>query len=245
MQVTGLTGVAAVAAVAAGEGHSLAVESGGTAWAWGWNGSGQLGDGTTTNRTTPTQVSGLGGSVPCGVVQVLPPAGLPSSDCEQAGGQQVVDLSAQGVHTKLYVLPRSASAVDVCFRVSSATTGEGAGGKVAIAPAVPDADVTGVELPTIGPPSQDANATACTTTTDPPNQVPGSHPMIGGGVAGQPVMVDSYFNSEAAWVCLQTGTAVNTRVALPVTPPSVGVPGITMTPAYSVTITPDPGTPGT
>ena len=39
----------------------LAITTDGTAAAWGYNQFGQLGDGTTTNRTTPVQVSGLSG----------------------------------------------------------------------------------------------------------------------------------------------------------------------------------------
>ena len=39
--------------------HSLAVKSDGTVWAWGYNAYGQLGDGTTTERHAPVQVSGL------------------------------------------------------------------------------------------------------------------------------------------------------------------------------------------
>lgn len=45
--------------VAAGGGHSLALKKDGTLWAWGWNEYGQLGDGSTTNRNTPVQVSSL------------------------------------------------------------------------------------------------------------------------------------------------------------------------------------------
>ena len=56
--VSGLTGVVAIAA---GGHHSLAVKSDGTVWAWGCNDYGQLGDGTTTNRLTPVQTSGLAG----------------------------------------------------------------------------------------------------------------------------------------------------------------------------------------
>jgi len=45
-----------VVAVAAGQMHSLALKSDGTVWAWGWNGSGQLGLGDTTQRLVPIQI---------------------------------------------------------------------------------------------------------------------------------------------------------------------------------------------
>jgi len=48
-----------VIAIAGGDEHSLALKSDGTVWAWGYNGSGQLGDGTTNNSSTPVQVNGL------------------------------------------------------------------------------------------------------------------------------------------------------------------------------------------
>ena len=59
-QVAGLTDVIAIAA---GYGHSLALKNDGTVWAWGFNGHGELGDGTTQTRTTPAQVSGIDGVV--------------------------------------------------------------------------------------------------------------------------------------------------------------------------------------
>jgi alpha-tubulin suppressor-like RCC1 family protein len=34
----------------------MAIREGGTLWAWGFNGHGRLGDGTTTNRSSPIQI---------------------------------------------------------------------------------------------------------------------------------------------------------------------------------------------
>jgi alpha-tubulin suppressor-like RCC1 family protein len=42
--------------VSAGNCHSLGVRTNGTAWAWGCNGCGRLGDNTVTNRTSPVEV---------------------------------------------------------------------------------------------------------------------------------------------------------------------------------------------
>jgi alpha-tubulin suppressor-like RCC1 family protein len=42
--------------VAQGELHTLALRTDGTLWAWGYNQNGQLGDGTTADKTTPVQV---------------------------------------------------------------------------------------------------------------------------------------------------------------------------------------------
>lgn len=60
VQVSGLTGVTKID-TGAGD-HAIALKSDGTAWLWGYNSNGQLGDGTITNRTTPVQVSGLTGA---------------------------------------------------------------------------------------------------------------------------------------------------------------------------------------
>ncbi|MFC3979438.1 RCC1 domain-containing protein [Streptosporangium jomthongense] len=58
--VPGLTGViTSTGGIAAGYGHSVALINDGTVKAWGGNGTGQLGDGTTTNRTAPAAVTGL------------------------------------------------------------------------------------------------------------------------------------------------------------------------------------------
>ncbi len=46
-----------VVAVAAGGSHTLAITSDGSVWAWGANGSGQVGDGTLLQRNEPTKVA--------------------------------------------------------------------------------------------------------------------------------------------------------------------------------------------
>lgn len=57
-QVIGLSNVVSMSASAA---TTCAVLADGTARCWGWNAYGQLGDGSTTDRTSPVQVSGLTG----------------------------------------------------------------------------------------------------------------------------------------------------------------------------------------
>jgi len=56
--VVALTGITAIAA---GGRHTLALKSDRTVWAWGFNGDGELGDGSTADRSLPGAVSALTG----------------------------------------------------------------------------------------------------------------------------------------------------------------------------------------
>lgn len=56
-----VSGLSSVAGVSAGDYHSLAVKTDGTAWSWGGNANGQLGTGNTTARTSAGAVVGVSG----------------------------------------------------------------------------------------------------------------------------------------------------------------------------------------
>ncbi|MFI9272007.1 RCC1-like domain-containing protein [Kitasatospora sp. NPDC052896] len=81
-----LTGVHAISA---GSSHSLALRRGGAVLAWGNNFSGQLGDGTTTNRNTPVPVCAPGRTAICTRF-------LTHVDAISAGGSHSLALRADG-----------------------------------------------------------------------------------------------------------------------------------------------------
>ena len=63
VQVRGLSGISSgnVIALAVGYDHTVVLKNDGTAWAWGNNSTGQLGNGNITPSNIPVQVSGLSG----------------------------------------------------------------------------------------------------------------------------------------------------------------------------------------
>jgi len=83
-------GLSHVVAIAAGSCSGYALLGDRTVWAWGRGDSGQLGDGSTSDRSIPVQVNGL-----AGVVQVVGGATWPSHSSEmEACGPGVPTRSA-------------------------------------------------------------------------------------------------------------------------------------------------------
>lgn len=61
VRLTRVEGLANVVSISSGGSHSMALLANGTVWAWGFNGEGQLGDGSTSSHTaaSPVMVEGL------------------------------------------------------------------------------------------------------------------------------------------------------------------------------------------
>jgi len=57
----------------AGYYHSVALDGSGTVWAWGYNGTGAVGDGTTAQRNVPVKVTDLDGmtAIAAGQLQIV------------------------------------------------------------------------------------------------------------------------------------------------------------------------------
>ena len=114
----------------------------------------------------------------------------------------------------------TATETDICYRIDAA--GNGRGGKIAVTHGTPDVDVT-----TIGVPTHDSNAGACTTTAG--NQLATPHPISDGTIATIDYSVDAYVNtSVGAWLCLEV-ESLSQRVVVPMSLPGFSVdPNITV-----------------
>ncbi len=110
--LVGLPGGVVATAVSAGNSHSLTLTSTGAVYAWGLNGNGQLGDGTTTQRTSPVLVN-----LPAGVVANAVSAGGSHSLAVTSPRLTTSALAVAGAGT---AIPRTA--ISAAF-AGAATTG--------------------------------------------------------------------------------------------------------------------------
>ncbi|MCL1899247.1 MAG: LPXTG cell wall anchor domain-containing protein [Promicromonosporaceae bacterium] len=89
--------------ITAGPNFSLALDSAGTVWAWGNNANGRLGDGTTTNRSTPVQVQFPAALGEATIIQVsagdMHSLALDSAGRVWAWGNQALGRLGNGVTT--------------------------------------------------------------------------------------------------------------------------------------------------
>lgn len=174
-------------------------------------------------------LASLAMTIPAGAVDFPP-----SSTCD--AGTQVIDNTLEGLHTKVYT-ERFGGEVDLCVRVEQVPNGTGFGGDLVINPA----NVPGVVVGPVSPPFIDTFTDACAIAGG--NQIPGSHPISSGGIAGIPYLIDAYFNDSNllngtdVWLCLHVGTVFE-RLFIP-----VAVPTLTVTPGSLVEFFADPATP--
>jgi len=151
----------------------------------------------------------------------------PSTTCD--GGTQIIDNTVEGLHTKLYTL-KTGNELDICVRLDNALSGTGVGGDLVINPtALPGVTLGPVSLPFI-----DASTGACAQSG---NQLPGSHPISSGGIAGTPYLIDAYVSGTQVSLCFGAAS-VNDRLVVPISVPTVNV-----SPGALVVFYPDPGTP--
>jgi hypothetical protein len=97
-----------VVAIAGGACHSLALKSDGTVWAWGRNGYGQLGDGSTSDHWTPVPVIGLIPAPPA--LRFVPIAPCRIADTRSAAGP-FGGPSIAGGGSRDFTIPNSACGV--------------------------------------------------------------------------------------------------------------------------------------
>ncbi len=119
-----VAGLEGIAAIAAGIAYSIALKTDGTIWAWGRNDSGQLGDGTTTDRNTPAQARGVGEVVSVSAGHRHAVVALADGTVWAWGSNQYGQLGVGGAHS---CSPRTVSVVDEAAAVAA-----GAGHTVAL-----------------------------------------------------------------------------------------------------------------